>query len=78
MALPEVNATSTENKPLAFPEANAISLYNRGRNRGRGRKHGRGRNTWHRSDQNTNSLQFKKAASYHQKWENSEEKGKGF
>ena len=78
VAFPEVNATSTENEPLAFPEANATSLNNRGRNRGRGRKHGRGWNTWHRSGQNTNSSRFKKSAPYHQKWENSEEKGKGF
>ena len=43
-----MNAISTENEPLAFPEANATSLNNRGRNRGRGRKNGRGWNTRHR------------------------------
>ena len=51
MAFPEVNATSTENEPLAFPEAYAISLNNRGRNCGRGHKHDRGWNTRHRSEE---------------------------
>ncbi|MCV5003561.1 hypothetical protein OFM39_28295, partial [Escherichia coli] len=78
VAFPEVNATSTENEPLAFPEAYAISLNNRGRNCGRGHKHDRGWNTWHRSSQNTNTSRFKKVTPYHQKWVNSEEKGKGF
>ena len=77
-AFPEMNDTSTENEPLAFPEPNATSLNNSGHNRGRGRKHRRGWNTWHHSGSNTNSSRFKKVAPYHQKCENSEEKGKSF
>ena len=73
----EVNATFIENEPLAFPETNATSLNNCGRNRGHGHKCGRELNSWHRSGQSTNSSQFKKAAPYHQKWKNSEEKEKG-
>ena len=78
MAFPKVNATSTENEPLAFPKANATSLNNFSRNNGRGHKHGHSWNTWHRRGQNTNSLRFKKASSYHEKWKNNEENGKGF
>ena len=54
----------------AFPEVNAISSQNHGRERGRGRGRSRGRNS--RQYNNSSSYQKRKAPFHHQKWNNNE------